>query len=66
MPKTANVFARVEPEIKEEKFPARRPPVMSELTKEELDAELAKGVASIESGRVCSAKEVFEELCRSF
>lgn len=39
---------------------------MGELTKEELDTEIAKGVADIENGRVCSAEEVLEEMHRSY
>lgn len=99
MARTSNVFARVEPEIKEQaedilnqlgipmsnavsmflrqvviqrgipfemKLPVKRPLVMGELTKEELDAEIAKGVADIESGRVHSAEEVFDEMHRSY
>lgn len=90
MARTSNVFARVEPEIKEQaeivlnqlgmpmstaismflrqiviqrgipfdmKLPVKRPLVMGELTKEELDAEIAKGVADIENGRVYSAED---------
>ena len=99
MARTSNVFARVEPEIKEPaenilnqlgipmsnavsmflrqvviqrgipfemKLPVKRPLVMGELTKEELDAEIAKGVADIENGRVYSAEEVFDEMHRSY
>lgn len=95
MARTSNIFARVEPEIKEQaesvlnqlgipmsnavsmflrqvviqrgipfevKLPAKRPLVMGELTKEELNSEIAKGVADIENGRVYSAEEVFDEL----
>lgn len=98
MARTSNVFARVEPEIKEQaervlnqlgipmsnavsmflrqvviqrgipfemKLPVKRPLVARELTKEELDAEIAKGVADIENGRVYSAEEVLEEMHRS-
>lgn len=32
---------------------------MGELTREELDAEIAKSIADIENGRVYSAEEVF-------
>lgn len=99
MAKTSNVFARVEPEIKEQaesilnqlgipmsnavsmflrqvviqrgipfemKIPAKRPLVMCELTKEQFDAEIAKGVADVENGRVYSAEEVQEELHRLY
>lgn len=99
MAKTSNVFARVEPEIKEQaesvlnqlgipmsnavsmflrqvviqrgipfemKLPAKKPLVMSELTKEQMDMELAKGMADIENGRVYSAEEVEEEMHRLY
>ena len=99
MAKTSNVFARVEPEIKEQaesilnqlgipmsnavsmflrqvviqrgipfemKLPAKEPLVMSQLTKEQLDAEIAKGVANIEDGKVYSAEEVEERMHRMY
>lgn len=99
MARTSNVFARVEPEIKEQaenilnqlgipmsnavsmflrqvviqrgipfemKLPIKRPLVMGELTKEELDAEIAKGIVDIENGRVYSAEEVLDEMHRSY
>ena len=97
--KTANVFARVEPEVKEQaefileqlgvpmsnavsmflkqviihrgipfevKLAAKKPVSMGELTKEELDAEIAKGMDDIENGRVHSAAEVAEEMHRLY
>ena len=99
MARTSNIFARVEPEIKEQaesvlnqlgipmsnavsmflrqvviqrgipfemKLPAKRPLVMDELTKEQLDAEIAKGIADIEDGKVYSAKEVEERMRRMY
>lgn len=99
MARTSNVFARVEPEVKEQaesilnqlgipmsnavgmflrqviiqrgipfemKLPVKKPPAMGELTKEQLDAELEKGMADIETGRVCSADEVEEEMHRLY
>lgn len=99
MARTSNVFARVEPEVKEQaetilnqlgipmsnavgmflrqvviqrgipfemKLPMKKPLAMSELTKEQLDAELAKGMADIENGRVYSADEVEEEMHRLY
>ncbi len=97
MARTANVFARVEPEIKEQaesvldqlgipmsnaigmflrqiviqrgipfemKLPAKRPLSMGELTKEQLDAELLKGMNEIENGQVFSADDVEAEMRR--
>ena len=99
MAKTATVFARVEPEVKEQaeivlerlgipmsnavdmflrqvviqhgipfeiKLPANRPLVLDELTTEQLEAELIKGVDDIEQGRVYSADEVESELRKKF
>ena len=48
----------------EMKLPVKNPPAMCELTKEQLDAELAKGMSDIENGRVYSADEVEEEMHR--
>jgi len=50
----------------EMKLPEKRPIVAGELSKEELDAELAKGMADIENGRVYSAAEVDAELNRLY
>ena len=99
MARTSNIFARVEPEIKEQaesvlnqlgipmsnavsmflrqvviqrgipfevKLPAKRPLVISELTKEQLDAEIAKGIADIEDGKVYSVEEVEERMRRMY
>ena len=99
MPRSSNVFARVEPEIKEQaelvlnqlgipmsnavgmflrqiiihrgipfemKLPSKKPFVINEHTKKELDTEIAKGMEDIENGRVYSEKEVFEELHKSY
>ena len=90
MARTANVFARVKPEIKEQaeivleqlgipmsnavgmfltqvviqqgipfevKLPSKRPLVMNELSKEQFDAEIQKGMDDIENGRVYSADD---------
>ena len=97
--RTSNVFARVEPEIKEQaetvldelgipmstaismflrqvamqrgipfemKLPAKRPLAMGELTKEQLDAELLKGMNEIENGQVFSADDVETEMRRTY
>ena len=99
MARTSNIFARVEPEVKEQaelilnhlgipmsnavgmflrqivlqrgipfelKLPENRPLAMNELTKEQLDTEIAKGLADIENGIVYSAEEVQEELHRLY
>lgn len=99
MARTSSVYARVEPEIKEQaesvldqlgipmsnavsmflrqivlqqgipfemKLPVRKPIAMGSLTKEEIDAEISKGMKSIEEGRVYSADAVEAEMIRDF
>lgn len=99
MARTSNVFARVEPEVKEQaeavlnqlgipmsnavgmflrqvvlqrgipfemKLPANKPLDMSQMTKEQFDAEIQKGITDIENGRVYSADEVEEEMHRLY
>ena len=95
MAKTANLYARIEPEVKDQaesilealgipvsnainmfykqiilqrgipfdvKLPAVPVPDMSELTKEQLKAEIEKGISDAASGRVTPAADVFAEL----
>ena len=95
MAKTANLYARIEPEIKnqaesildalgipvsnainmfykqiilqrgipfEVKLPANPVTDMSELTKEQLKAEIEKGYADASAGRITPATQVFAEL----
>lgn len=99
MARTANVFARIEPEIKEQaeevlnqlgipmsnavgmflrqvviqrgipfemKLPVKRPLIMEELTREQFDAELMKGMEEIERGQVYSADSVEAEMRRMY
>ena len=78
MGKTSNIFARVEPEIKEQaesvlnqlgipmSSAVKRTLEIGKLTKEQLDVEIAKGVDDIENGRVYSAEEVLKEMHRSY
>lgn len=99
MARTSNVFARVEPEVKEQaetilnqlgipmsnavgmflrqvvihrgipfemKLPENKTLVMGELTQEQFNAEIAKGMADIENGKVYSADEVEEEMHRLY
>lgn len=99
MARTANVFARIEPEIKEQaeevlnqlgipmsnavgmflrqvviqrgipfemKLPAKRSLIMEELTREQFDAELMKGMEEIEKGQVYSADSVEAEMRRMY
>ena len=99
MARTSNVFARVEPEVKEQaesilnqlgipmanaggmflrqvviqrgipfdiKLPSNKPLSVSELTKEQLNAEIAKGMEDIENGNVYSAEDVESEMHRLY
>lgn len=99
MARTSNVFARVEPEIKDQaevildqlgipmsnaigmflrqviihngipfemKLPVKKPLVMSELTKEDFDKEISKGLKDIESGNVYSEEEILEDIQRKY
>lgn len=99
MARTSNVFARVEPEVKEQaemvlnqlgipmsnavgmflrqvviqrgipfemKLPDSKPLDMRQMTKEQFDAEIQKGITDIENGRVYSVDEVEEEMHRLY
>ena len=45
---------------------ARKPVALGSLTKEELDAELERGMDDIRSGRVYTESEVLEEMRRLY
>lgn len=99
MARTSNVFARVEPEIKEQaervldrlgipmsnavgmflrqvvlqrglpfevKLPQEKPLAYGALTKEQFNAEMEKGMADIQAGRVYTTDEVEAEMKRDF
>ena len=99
MARTSNVFARVEPDIKEQaeavldqlgipmsnaigmflrqvvihrgipfdiKLPENMPLSISSMTKDQFDAEIAKGMEDIEQGRLYSAEDVAAEMRRDF
>ncbi|MCD8157668.1 MAG: type II toxin-antitoxin system RelB/DinJ family antitoxin [Clostridiales bacterium] len=99
MARTSNVFARVEPEIKEQaesvlnqlgvsmsnaagmflrqvilqrgipfemKLSDRTPLAIENLTKEQFDVEISKGMDDIENGRVYSIDEVENEMQRLY
>ena len=99
MARTSNIFARVEPEVKEEaesilnqlgipmsnavgmflrqvviqrgipfdiKLPPQKPLSISEMTKEQFDIEISKGIDDIENGRVFSADEVKERMRQKY
>lgn len=50
----------------EMKLPAKRPLTLDELTKEQFDAELLKGIDDIENERVFSADDVEAEMRRMY
>lgn len=99
MAKSANLYARIEPEVKEQaeailaalgvpassaitmfykqiilqrglpfdvKLPSSMPADVSTLTAEEFHAELERGLADIEAGRVEDADRVFAEIRDAF
>lgn len=99
MARTSNVFARVEPDIKEQaetvldqlglpmsnaigmflrqvfihrgipfdiKLPENTPLSIASMTKEQFDAEIAKGMEDIEHGKLYSAEDVAAEMRRDF
>lgn len=95
MAKTASVYVRIEPDVKEQaelvleqlgipmsnavsmflkqivlqqgipfdmKLPVRKPLAIGDLSKEEIDAEISKGMQSIEEGKVYSVETVEAEM----
>ena len=97
--RTSSIYARVEPELKEQaelvldqlgipmsnavsmflrqvvlqrgipfdmKLPQSQPLAYGSLTKEQFDAEINKGIKSIDEGRVYSADDVEAEMLRDF
>ena len=48
------------------KLPSSKPLAIGAMTREELDAELQKGVDSIKAGKICSADEVDAVLAKEF
>ncbi len=47
-------------------LPSKNPTVVGEMTKEQIDAELAKGVDSLKFGKTYTADEVDEELHKRY
>ena len=99
MQRTSNVFARVEPEIKEQaeqvlnqlgipmsnaiglflrqiimqrgipfemKLPARNPVAIGAMTAAELNAELEKGYADVQAGRLHNLDDVVADMHRDY
>lgn len=50
----------------EMKLPANRPLDMSQMSKEQFNVEIQKGITDIENGRVYSVEEVEEEIHRLY
>lgn len=48
------------------KLPSSKPLTVGAMTREQLDAELKKGYASIKAGKIYSADEVDEALAKEF
>lgn len=99
MAKSANLYARIEPEVKEQaesiltalgipasnaitmfykqiilqkglpfevKLPSAKPVDISKLNETELNTELERGFADMESGKIKDAKEVFDTIQLEF
>ena len=54
--KSANLYARIEPDVKEQ----------AELTEAELNAELEKGYADMAAGRTKPVKQVFSDIRKDY
>ena len=69
MSKTTTEFALIENNIKEQSeaiLNNRAPMVMGSTSKEDFDAEIAKGLENIRAGRIFTAAEVRAEMERDF
>ncbi len=64
--KTVGRERRIPFEISADPSGSRKPLALGSLTKEALDAELAKGIADIRNGHVFPAEEVEEEMRRLY
>ena len=68
MARTANIFTRVEPEVKDQTEAVLNQRVISfeSMSKEQFDYQIQRGINSIENGRTYSADEVETEMSREF
>ena len=75
MANTTAVYARIDSTCQivltkgipfELRLPSAKPPAIGGMTREQLDAELLKGVESMKSGKTYTADEVDAELKREF
>jgi DNA-damage-inducible protein J len=61
--KSANLYARIEPEVR---LPSSKPIDISKLSEAELNAELEKGYADIVAGRTKPAKQAFADIRKDY
>ena len=61
--KSANFYARIEPDVK---APATAAANISNMSAEALDAELEKGYADMKAGRTRSASKVFSDIRKDY
>ena len=70
MAKTTSVYARIDPELKEQAFevrlPYERPVGIDNLTEEELNAEIEKGYADMKAGRTKTLEQAIAEMRKDF
>ena len=74
--KSANLYARIEPEVKEQaesilsafevKLPSEKPVHALELTETELSEQLEKGYADMKAGRTKSARQTFSDIRKDY
>ena len=78
--KSANLYARIEPDVKEQaegilaalglpfevKMPSARPVDVSALSEAQMNAELEKGYADMQAGHTRSAKSVFADIRKDY
>ena len=66
MANTSAVYARIDTNLKDNAESILKPLAVGAMTREQLDAELQKGVDSIKAGKVYSADEVDVALAKEF
>lgn len=59
--KSANLYARIEPDVKEQ-----AEGILATMNAETLDMELEKGYADMQAGRTKSAAQVFADIRRDY
>ena len=66
MAKSANLYARIEPNVKSEAEAILSPIDIGNMTQEEFNAEIQKGLDDITNGRVKPATEVFSGIRKKY